>query len=114
MGQDIQFLGFHMMRRALLVGIDHYDNFAELRCAVNDAKRLEQLLARHDDGSLNYTVRLEVSSHGKSHITRAYIRKLWLDLFGDFDGDVLFYFAGHGVQTPWGGCLVTQDGSRDE
>ena len=39
-------------RRALVVGIDHYDTFPDLRCAVRDAQRLANLFARNDDGSI--------------------------------------------------------------
>jgi hypothetical protein len=33
-----------------------------------------------------------------------------VDLF-DYDGDVLFYFSGHGCHSEMGGFLITQDGS---
>src|SRR5437868_12106446 len=102
-----------MQRRALIVGIDHYDNFTNLRCAVSDAQLMDSLLSRNDNGSINYSIRLLLSG-GNTRITRAFLRQQWIDLFKDLDGDALFYFSGHGAQTPWGGYLVTQDGDAGE
>lgn len=102
-----------MQRRALIIGIDHYDNFTDLRCAVNDARLMHSLLARNDNGGINYSTRL-LESGGATRITRALLRQSWIDLFKDLDGDALFYFSGHGAQTPWGGYLVTQDGDAAE
>lgn len=99
-------------RRALIVGIDKYDNCRDLSCAVNDAEAMAGLLARNDDDSINYVVRLLTSK--TDPITRVSLRQAWLELFEDFAGDVLFYFSGHGAQTPWGGYLVTQDGTNPE
>lgn len=43
------------MRRALLVGIDHYDKFSALSGCVNDVAALEPVLARREDGYPNFT-----------------------------------------------------------
>ena len=101
-------------RRAVVVGIDHYDELSPLRCAVADAKRVHQLLSRNDDGSINYNSKLVISGPDQPKVTRVLLRQTWIELFDHFDGDVLFYFSGHGAQIPWGGCLVTQDGNEDE
>ncbi len=101
-----------MDRRALLVGINEYQRFSHLRCARDDASLLAKLLERNDDESLNYAVRC-VTDEAET-ITRARLRQLCLELFDGFDGDLLFFFAGHGAQTPWGGVLVAQDATEDE
>jgi hypothetical protein len=103
-----------MQRRALIVGINEYDNCSHLRSAVSDARRMEELLARNDDGSVNYTVRSVVSGKTEPQITRGRLRQLVLDLFDGFEGDVLLFFSGHGALTPWGGTLVTQDATSDD
>lgn len=103
-----------VQRRALLIGVNDYDNFSSLRCAVVDAKRLSDVLARNDDNSLNYTTRCITSLPTGQKITRALVRQLWIELFENFDGELLFYYSGHGTQTPWGGYLVTQDGTEAE
>ncbi|MFT4796778.1 MAG: hypothetical protein ACJAXW_003502 [Candidatus Azotimanducaceae bacterium] len=43
-----------MARRALLVGINDYDNLNDLSCCVRDAEAMACLLARDDDSALNY------------------------------------------------------------
>jgi uncharacterized caspase-like protein len=103
-----------MQRRALIIGINDYDNCSHLRCAVNDALRIEELLSRHDDGSRNYSVKMITSGTGRPKITRGLVRQSLRDLFEDFDGDVLFFFSGHGAMTPWGGSLVTQEATSDD
>lgn len=42
------------MRKALIVGIDHYDSISPLRGAVNDAYSVKGALERHADGTLNF------------------------------------------------------------
>jgi hypothetical protein len=103
-----------MQRRALIIGINEYDNCSHLRCAINDAQRIEKLLSRNGDGSLNFTVKTVVSGAGQPRVTRGRLRQFLRDLFEDFDGDILFFFSGHGAMTPWGGCLVTQEATGDE
>jgi uncharacterized caspase-like protein len=95
------------LKRALIVGIDDYDTAPRLHGCVNDAIAIAKVLEYHDDGSKNYDSQLLLSSTGR--ITRATLRKAWESLL-DFDGEVLFYFSGHGSPTRFGGFLVTQDG----
>jgi Caspase domain len=102
-----------MERRALIVGINHYPNFTNLNCAVEDACRMFPLLQRHADKSLNYDANL-LTSGGGLEVTRALLRQELLKLFSDFRGDVLFFFSGHGASTPWGAYLVTEDATTEE
>lgn len=99
-----------MAKRALLVGIDKYDHVSSLSGCVADATSMAELLERHGDGSLNFDCRV-LTSPGPASITRAFLREQWNELFQHFDGDVLFYFSGHGTPTSLGGYLVTQDGT---
>ena len=41
-------------RKALIVGIDHYDQIQSLSGAVNDAYTVKAALERHADGTLNF------------------------------------------------------------
>ena len=43
------------MRKALIVGIDHYDHIGSLSGCVNDAHSVRAALERHADGTLNFT-----------------------------------------------------------
>lgn len=95
------------MKRALLVGIDDYPG-ARLNGCVADARAMAAALQRSSDGEPNYAVRC-ITSEDRT-VDRPGLRTLLTELFQDADdADLLFYFAGHGTQTPWGAELVTQD-----
>jgi hypothetical protein len=94
------------MRRALLVGIDDYPS-APLAGCVNDAKRMERLLRRHDDGRVNFDTQLLTSD--QRQISRARLREAIETLFADPAEVALLYFSGHGTENNLGGYLVTSD-----
>lgn len=102
-----------MSKRALLVGINDYDQVSPLSGCVPDATVMSEVLSRNSDGSLNFDCRLLISP-GPHPITRGFLRQQWRELFQDFRGDVLFYFSGHGTPTEVGGYLVTQEGTPDD
>jgi hypothetical protein len=106
------FRGKGVSKRALIVGIDAYDdpNIGNLSGAVKDARAMEAVLGQNEDGSPNYDCRILISP-GPYAITKGFLRTQWDILFKDFDEEVLFYFAGHGTPTDIGGFLVTQDAS---
>ena len=97
------------MRRALLVGINSYEATSSLSACVADAHAMTEVLCRHKDGKINYACRplLDRMENGDP-ITRPNLREACQKLF-EFDGDVLFYFSGHGVLTNVGGYLCTTD-----
>jgi hypothetical protein len=102
-----------MTRRALIVGIDHYDHFPSLNGCVADANGIASLLRRNSDESINFSCRV-LTSNGVNRLTRSYLRQEWQELFHDFHGDILFYFSGHGTPTDFGGYLVTADGEPSD
>lgn len=104
-----------MPRRALIVGIDSYDNTSDLAACVEDAKAMAELLSRNVDETLNYECRvlLDHMEDGKP-ITRAALREACAELFSDFKGEVLFYFSGHGALTQFGGHLCTSDAQKND
>lgn len=105
-----------MARRALLVGIDEYDNFNDLLGCVADATEMQKRLERNADGSPNYSCRLLTYGQGKTtgKITRKLLRRVCHELF-DFTGEVLMYFAGHGAVTDAGGGYIsTCDAEKDD
>ncbi|MFJ6782878.1 caspase domain-containing protein [Streptomyces yangpuensis] len=98
------------MKRAILVGIDDYPTVDSLSGCVADAKALYTVLSTNADGSPNWRTQLLTSESGPDVVTRDSLRKALTLLFANArDSDLLFYFAGHGAQTPWGADLVTQD-----
>lgn len=98
------------MRKALIVGIDYYDQIPPLSGAVNDAYSVKSVLERHADGTLNFAQpRLMTGTGPGSTVTRSQLRDAVQDLFRD-DADIsLFYFAGHGYIDAAGGVLCASD-----
>src|SRR4051812_21234373 len=94
------------MRRALLVGINHYES-APLSGCIDDARRMERLLRRHDDGGVNFDTHLLTSD--REVVTRARLRESIENLFADPADVALLYFSGHGTENDLGGYLVTSD-----
>lgn len=103
-----------MTRRALLVGIDDYDNVEPLSGAASDARAMAEILSTHEDGSRNFDCRILTSPGQNPRITRGFLRTKIEELFSNFPGDVLFYFSGHGAPTMVGGHLMVQDGTLDD
>jgi uncharacterized caspase-like protein len=102
-------------RRALIVGIDTYSNSKKLHSCVADAEAVSKSLARNADGTPNYMCRtLMDKMEDGTPITRAGLRAACEDLFSNFRGDVLFYFSGHGVLTPFGGHLCAFDSQKGD
>jgi hypothetical protein len=104
-----------MGKRALIIGIDTYENVHQLTGCVADAVGMRDLLERNADGSPNYECRLVV--HGPEHpdqkVTRPVLRRLCNELF-DYAGDVVLYFSGHGALTSAGGYLATCDAQTND
>jgi hypothetical protein len=94
------------MRRALLVGINDYPS-APLAGCVDDARVMQRLLHRNDDGRVNFDTQLLISDN--ETITRARLRQAVDDLFADPADVALLYFSGHGTENNLGGYLVTSD-----
>lgn len=98
------------MRKALIVGIDHYDHIGPLRGAVNDAYNVKSVLERNSDGTLNFaTPKLLTGTGPTSSVSRTELRDSVEALFAD-DADIaLLYFAGHGYIDDTGGFLCASD-----
>lgn len=94
------------MKRALLVGINRYENFPELGGAENDVLALRPLLSRDDDDRPNFDC--EVAT-GK--VTRDELLGSLDALLGGGADVAFFYFAGHGDGTGSDVTLVTWDGT---
>lgn len=99
------------MRKALVVGIDYYENQTNLSGAVNDARRVKALLERNADGTLNFpTPKLLVASGPDTVVSRRAVKESVRELFSGESEVALFYFAGHGYLEDTGGYLCLSDG----
>jgi hypothetical protein len=97
------------MRKALIVGIDYYEDVNRLHGCVNDAYAVKNVLERHGDGSPNFGVNKVVASDASSRLERRRLKELVAELFRD-DADIaLFYFSGHGYIESTGGYLITSE-----
>lgn len=98
------------MRKALIVGIDHYDRIGSLSGAVNDAHTVKTVLERHADGTLNFAQpKLMTATGPDSAVTRTQLREAVEELFRDDAEISLFYFAGHGYIDGSGGFICASD-----
>jgi uncharacterized caspase-like protein len=99
------------MRRALVVGINHYANLQSLWGCTNDARAVASVLRVHGDEhrSPNFGVKLVTASNASEFLTRAELRERIRDLFANKADIALLYFAGHGHVETTGGYLCASD-----
>ncbi|MFI2215107.1 caspase domain-containing protein [Streptomyces sp. NPDC020141] len=100
------------MKRALLVGIDQYDNFSELNGCVNDVAALHPLLARNEDDSPNLSCRAAKAPKTGPGLRRDDLLTMLDDLFAPGSDFALFYFAGHGAPQNGDVVLATSEGTN--
>lgn len=100
------------MKRALLVGIDEYDQFSPLGGCVNDVRALMPLLARNEDGSPNFNCQTLTS--GADRVTRRALNQAVDRLFRPGADVALLFFAGHGSASPGDVVLALQDSAHDD
>lgn len=96
------------MKRALLVGVDAYVNFNPLGGCVNDVHALEPLLARNEDGTVNFDCQVRIAANV---ITRDLLLRDLQALLGPGADVALLYFAGHGAGEGNDVAVCTHDGT---
>lgn len=96
-------------RKALVIGIDFYENINNLYGCVNDACNVKKVLERNSDETLNFDLLCFTSTDKNTMITRNFVKSKVKELFADDMEVVLFYFAGHGYIDEIGGYLVTSE-----
>lgn len=98
------------MRKALIVGIDHYDRLKPLSGCVNDALAVKALLERHADGTLNFPApQVLVATSTSERVDKGYLKAATRELFRDDAEIALVYFAGHGYVEDTGGFVCGSD-----
>jgi len=97
------------MRRALIIGIDDYQE-APLHGCVNDANAVAAVLETHGTGSPNFQTLLMTSP--TDEVTRPNLREAIEKLFATECDIALLYFSGHGFVRSADGYIVTKDATR--
>ena len=98
------------MRKALIVGIDHYDFIGNLFGCVNDAYKIHKLISTNDDGSVNFPQpRILIGIENGPPIDRVNLKDSVRTLFIDDSDVALLYFAGHGHIEDTGGYICSSD-----
>jgi hypothetical protein len=103
------------MRKALVVGINHYAHGSPLHGCVDDAHAVKSVLERHSDGTVNFGVKLISGTGPTDTVARSDLKEQIRELFVGDSEIALFYFAGHGHIESTGGYLLASDSrSGDE
>lgn len=103
------------MRKALIVGIDHYEfEDQQLYGCVDDAHSVKATLERHDGGSVNFGCKLLTGTSNTDRVDRGDLKDSISELFKDDAEIALFYFAGHGHIEATGGYLLASDSKRGD
>lgn len=98
------------MRKALIVGIDHYVSISDLHGCVSDAHDVKAALERHADGTLNFAnPQLLAGASQTQAVSKRDLKDAVRQLFADDSEIALFYFAGHGFVDDTGGFLCASD-----
>lgn len=102
------------MRKALIVGVNYYENFNDLNGCVPDAYSVNSILSDNSDGTKNFDTKLIASFDTNTAITRSELKAIVQELFQDDNDISLFYFSGHGYIENTGGYLITSDCSTGD
>src|ERR1700739_1449585 len=97
------------MRKALIVGIDYYQNGDSLTGCVNDAHAVKAMLDRHADACGHFGTGLLIGTGPQDLLVRNALKEAVRELFIDDSEVALFYFAGHGYIETTGGYLCASD-----
>lgn len=103
------------MRKALVVGIDYYEQISELHGCVTDAHAVNAVLARNADGTVNFAApNLMLGTAPSQTVSKKDLKDAVRELFADDAEIALFYFSGHGYVEETGGFLCTSDSTSGD
>ena len=97
------------MRKALIVGINYYEQIRGLYGCVNDALAVKNALERNGDGTVNFSVQLLTAESDADAISKKKLKEAVRNLFAEDHEVALLYFAGHGHVEQTGGYLCSSD-----
>lgn len=98
-------------RKALVVGIDHYEDLVNLSGCVDDAHRVKAVLDRNTDAgqTKNFETNILTGTGPGDMVTRKQLKEEIRELFSGDEEIALLYFAGHGYIEATGGYLCASD-----
>lgn len=96
-------------RKALIVGIDYYEDLSQLSGCVDDAHKVKAALDRNGDTSKNFQTKILTGTGPNDIVNRKALKEEVRDLFSGDEEVALFYFAGHGHIEATGGYLCATD-----
>jgi len=102
------------MRKALIVGINYYQNVGCLYGCVDDAHAVKAVLERNSDGTVNFGTKLLTGTGPNDAVSRASLRENVRELFAGESETALFYFAGHGHVESTGGYIIASDATSGD
>ena len=97
------------MRKALVCGISHYENYPSISGCVNDAIGVKNVIERHGDGRINFGVKLLVGRDESNAVSRNDLKNQIEELFSGDSDIALLYFSGHGHLENSDGYLATSE-----
>ena len=101
-------------RKALVVGINYYDNINNLCGCANDAQQMHIVLNRNEDESLNFTVATLIAKDVSTRVTCGQLKDAIEELFKGDSEVALLYVASHGYVDSSGGYIIASDSNRGD
>lgn len=101
-------------RKALVVGINYYDNINNLCGCANDAQQMHIVLNRNEDESLNFTVATLIAKDESTRVTCGKLKDAIEELFKGDSEVALLYVASHGYVDSSGGYIIASDSNRGD
>jgi len=102
------------MKKALIIGVDHYAGIKRLYGCVNDAFSVKNVLERNYDGSVNFDCQIHTATSQDKTLVRSFLSDKISELFTSRAEIVLFYFSGHGYTGDNGGYILGSDARRGD
>ena len=100
------------MRKALCVGINHYESCSSLDGCVYDAETVAKILSINYDSSVNFDTRLLTAEDKSSAVDARLLKSAIKELFTGDPDIALLYYSGHGAVDTEGGFLCTSEIER--
>jgi uncharacterized caspase-like protein len=98
------------VKRALVVGINHYQHASALNGCINDAQKIHALISKNANNSPNFDSKLLTSD--TQQITTTSLKGKLDELLSKPADMAFFYFSGHGAASNLGGSLCTYEAKK--